>query len=135
MWMHCYLGVGTGATSLLDQAKEGKMRRVTLILAAMAVMVSLFAAAAYAAQIEGTVRGETLRESDQNDWITARAGDDFVYADFDGDDTDRVRGNRNNDTIYVDDGDDLDHAIGGRGNEDVCFGDPGDDLDCDINIQ
>jgi hypothetical protein len=111
------------------------MRRVTLILAAMAVMVSLFAAAAYAAQIEGTVRSETLRESDRSDWITARAGADFVYADFDGDDTDRVRGNRGNDTIHVDDGDDLDHAIGGRGNEDVCFGDPGDDLDCDINIQ
>ena len=30
------------------------MRRVTLMLAAMAVMVTLFAAVAYAAQIEGT---------------------------------------------------------------------------------
>jgi Ca2+-binding RTX toxin-like protein len=105
------------------------------MLAAMAVMVSLFAAAAYAANITGTERSETLRESNQGDWITARAGADLVYADFDGDDTDRVRGNRGNDIIYVDDGDDLDHAIGGRGNDDVCYGDPGDDLDCDINNQ
>jgi hypothetical protein len=30
------------------------MRRVTLMLAAMALMVTLFAAVAYAAQIEGT---------------------------------------------------------------------------------
>jgi Ca2+-binding RTX toxin-like protein len=110
------------------------MRRVTLLLAAMAVMVSLFAVAAYAANITGTERSETLRESNQGDWITARAGADLVYADFDGDDTDRVRGNRGNDIIHVDDEDDLDRAIGGRGN-DVCFGDPGDDLDCDINDQ
>jgi hypothetical protein len=111
------------------------MRRVTLLLAAMAVMVSLFAVAAYAANITGTERSETLRESNQGDWIIARAGADLVYADFDSDDTDRVRGNRGNDIIHVDDGDDLDRAIGGRGNNDVCFGDPGDDLDCDINDQ
>ena len=111
------------------------MRRVTLLLAAMAVMVSLFAVAAYAANITGTERSETLRESDRGDWIVARAGADLVDANDDSDDTDRVRGNRGNDIIYVDDGDDLDHAIGGRGNDDVCYGDPGDDLDCDINNQ
>jgi hypothetical protein len=109
--------------------------RVTLLLAAMALMVSLFAVAAYAATIEGTERSEVLRESDRKDWITARAGADLIYADFDGDDTDRVHGNRGNDIINVDDGDDLDHAIGGRGNYDVCNGDPGDDLDCDTNNQ
>jgi hypothetical protein len=132
--MYRYLGVGTGATSLLDPAKEGKMRRVTLILAAMAVMVSLFAAAAYAAQIQGTERGETLRESDRSDWITARDGADIVYANYDGDDTDRVRGNKGRDTIYVNDGDDLDHAIGGKG-FDYCVGDAFDDLDCEVRIE
>ena len=109
------------------------MRRVTLMLAAMAVMVSLFAAAAYAAQIQGTERGETLRESDRSDWIIARAGADTVYADPDGDDTDRVRGNKGMDTIYVNDGDDLDHAIGGKG-FDICYGDPFDELDCEEQI-
>ena len=110
------------------------MRRVTLILAAMAVMVSLFAAAAYAAQIQGTERGETLRESDRSDWITARDGADIVYANYDGDDTDRVRGNKGRDTIYVNDGDDLDHAIGGKG-FDYCVGDAFDDLDCEVRIE
>jgi len=109
------------------------MRRVMLMLVAMAVMVSLFAAAAYAAQIQGTERGETLRESDRSDWIIARAGADTVYADPDGDDTDRVRGNKGMDTIYVNDGDDLDHAIGGKG-FDICYGDPFDDLDCEEQI-
>ena len=110
------------------------MRRVTLMLAAMAVMVSLFAAAAYAAQITGTERSETLRESDRSDWITARAGADTVLADFEGpDDTDRVRGNKGMDTIYVNDGDDLDHAMGGKG-FDICYGDAFDDLDCEERI-
>jgi Ca2+-binding RTX toxin-like protein len=125
--------VGTGALSLLDQAKEGKMRRVTLMLAAIAVMVSLFAAAAYAAQIEGTKFSDELYESDRRDWIAGRTGGDEIHAeDFD-DDTDNVHGNRGNDTIYVNDGDDLDKAIGGRG-FDTCYGDPFDDLDCEERI-
>jgi hypothetical protein len=96
-------------------------------------MVSLFAAAAYAAQIQGTERGETLGESDRGDWITARAGADIVHAEDYGEDTDRVRGNKGRDTIYVNDGDDLDHAIGGKG-FDTCFGDAFDDLDCEVRL-
>jgi RTX calcium-binding nonapeptide repeat (4 copies) len=109
------------------------MRRVTLMLAAMAVMVSLFAVAAYAANITGTTQAETLRESDLDDRITARAGNDTVLADEDEDDTDRVRGNRGDDTIEVDDGDSLDHATGGKG-FDICRGDIGDDLDCEVPL-
>ena len=45
------------------------MRRVTLTLAAMAVMVSLFAVAAYAADIVGTDLDDFLKESQRNDQI------------------------------------------------------------------
>jgi Ca2+-binding RTX toxin-like protein len=109
------------------------MRRVTLMLAAMAVMVSLFAVAAYAADIEGTKRGDELFESDRGDWIAGRSGVDKIDASSFNDDTDHVRGNRGADTIWVDDGDYLDKAIGGKG-YDTCYGDPGDELDCDVEI-
>jgi hypothetical protein len=64
--------VGTGATSLLDQAKEGKMRRVTLMLAAVAMMVALFAVVAYAAEIQGTENKDLLTESNRGDTIKIR---------------------------------------------------------------
>src|SRR5918993_1651439 len=102
MWMYRYLGVGTGATSLLDQAKEGKMRRVTLMLAAVAMMVSLFAVVAYAAEIQGTDNDETLIESERNDTIAGHRGEDTIHAGFydldatpgDQGDVDLVKGNR-----------------------------------------
>jgi opacity protein-like surface antigen len=124
--------VGTGATSLLDQAKEGKMRRVVLMLAAMGLMVSLFAAAAYAANIEGTSAGEILIESERNDTIKGRGGGDLIDAQFffDVGDRDVVYGNPGNDEIGVEDGDNRDTVYGGQGN-DECFGDPGDELHCE----
>jgi hypothetical protein len=126
------MGVGTSANSPLDQTKEGKMRRVVLMLAAMAVMVSLFAAAAYAANIEGTSAGEILIESERNDMIKGRGGDDLIDAQFFFDEGDRdvVYGNAGDDEIGVEDGDNRDTVYGGRG-DDVCFGDPGDELNCD----
>jgi len=113
--------VGTGATSLLDQAQEGKMRRVTLMLAAMAMMVALFAIAAYAADITGTEDTETLNESNKNDQIHALAGDDTINAQTYPNDTDRVHGNDGDDTINVNDGDTNDIAYGGEGT-DKCNG-------------
>ena len=106
------------------------MRRVTLMLAAMAMMVSLFAAAAYAASIVGTDEAETLSESSVNDTIAGRGGDDTINAfEFMGD-TDKVNGNRGADHIFVDDTDDFDTVQGGRG-FDVCVGDAGDEIDCE----
>jgi hypothetical protein len=122
--------VGTGANSLLDHAKEGKMRRVTLILAAMGLMVSLFAAAAYAAQIEGTDRSDDLFESNRGDWIAGRARADNIdaskYPLFPGmEDTDKVHGNKGQDILNVEDGDTADTVNGGKG-VDTCDGDTGD---------
>jgi|SRR5215212_1120735 len=110
------------------------MRRVTLMLAAMALMVSLFAAVAYAATITGTSKSEILLESDRNDAIYGRAGADIIDAKIYVGDRDLVKGNRGSDTIYVDDGDNRDTAIGGKG-FDRCFGDPGDKLECEVAVQ
>jgi hypothetical protein len=124
--------VGTGATSLLDQAKEGKMRRVTLILAAMAMIVALFAVVAYAAEIQGTNNSEQLYESERSDTIKALEGDDFIDATrfrstATSEENDRAHGNQGDDTIWVNDGDGDDHAFGGEG-DDACRGDLGDEF-------
>jgi hypothetical protein len=106
------------------------MRRVMLMVAAMAVMVSLFAAAAYAADIWGTESNDTLLESKQDDKIFGRQGDDEIFASIYRGDKDSVEGNRHDDIIRVDDGDNEDTAIGGEG-FDKCWGDGGDELDCE----
>ena len=103
------------------------MRRVMMLLAAMAVIVTLFAAVAYAATIEGTSQGERPFESNLNDTIFGRGGADFSDATPFTNDTDRANGNAGNDEISVADGDDRYTANGGNG-ADVCFGDPGDEF-------
>jgi hypothetical protein len=132
--------VETGATSLLDQTKEGKMRRVMLMVAAMAVMVSLFAAAAYAAQIKGTGEMDFLTESQRSDTIKALSSNDYICAGPRSNanscekgynknqtpgglgDRDRVHGNAGEDFIDLRDNDGKDIAWGGRGIDD-CWGD------------
>jgi Ca2+-binding RTX toxin-like protein len=124
--------VGTGANSLLDQAKEGKMRKVTLILAAMAVMVSLFATAAYAADIWGTSDNDDLFETNQDDNIHGRQGNDYISAIKYENDRDKAYGNRDNDTISVKDGDDQDYIDGGQ-DFDACFVDSDDTyINCEM---
>jgi hypothetical protein len=104
------------------------MRRVTLMLAAVAMIVSLFAVVAYAAEVQGTDDSDDLYESNRNDKIIGHRGDDEIFAQrFDGD-VDFVKGNRNDDTINVNDGDGLDTANGGKGQFDECVADPGDDV-------
>ncbi|HZC03048.1 MAG TPA: hypothetical protein VE844_17330, partial [Gammaproteobacteria bacterium] len=101
------------------------MRRVMLIVAAMAMMVSLFAVVAYAAQIEGTDNSETLIETNLNDQIAGHKGEDTIDAAFynrnrtpgDLGDTDWVKGNKGNDTLYANDGDNRDTLNGGRGTD------------------
>ena len=108
------------------------MRRVTLMLAAVALMVSLFAIAAYAADIKGTNNTEELYESNRSDTIKALEGDDFIDATrfastATREENDRVHGNQGDDTIWVNDGDGDDHAFGGEG-DDTCLGDLGDEF-------
>ena len=97
------------------------MRRVTLMLAAMAMMVALFAVVAYAAEITGTDNTETLNESNKNDQIHALVGDDVINAQTYPGDRDRAHGNKGDDTINVNDGDTRDIAYGGKGT-DKCNG-------------
>jgi RTX calcium-binding nonapeptide repeat (4 copies) len=129
-----------GATSLLDQAKGGKMRKVTLMLAAVAMMVSLFAVAAYAAEITGTSEDDNLNESQGNDKIAGHAGFDDLDADVyninetpgGNGDTDEVKGNLGDDFIDAEDGDGRDTVNGGRG-VDECQADSGDDVtNCEL---
>jgi hypothetical protein len=111
------------------------MRRVTLMLAAVAMMVSLFAVVAYAAEIQGTDNDENLIETERNDQIAGHRGNDDINAAFytvaqtpgQLGDTDKVKGNRGDDSIDVQDGDGRDTANGGRGIDD-CVADPGDDV-------
>jgi hypothetical protein len=134
------LGAWTGATSLLDQTKEGKMRRVMLMLAAVAMIVSLFAVAAYAAEIQGSDDGETLIETERNDKINGHRGRDVIDAAFytitatpgDLGDTDEVKGNRGDDEIDVEDDDFRDTVNGGPG-IDECTVDNGDEVkNCEV---
>jgi phage terminase small subunit len=103
------------------------MRRVMLVLAAVAMMVLLFAVVAYAADITGTNNTETLNETDRNDQIHALQGDDSIEAALyqDVGDRDRAHGNKGDDFIDVADGDTRDTAWGGDGDDD-CWGEAGD---------
>ncbi|HEY6713063.1 MAG TPA: hypothetical protein VI055_12440, partial [Rubrobacter sp.] len=76
------------------------MRRVTLVLTAMAMMVALFAVVAYAAEITGTDADDELWESNRNDQIHALVGDDTINANnFQNiNDRDRAHGNKGDDT-------------------------------------
>jgi Ca2+-binding RTX toxin-like protein len=101
-----------------------------MMLAAMAVMVTLFAAAAYAAiLIEGTSEGEGLNESNVADDIFGRGGPDVinaaVYQNIG--DVDVVHGNSGNDNANAADGDGFDTINGGTG-RDTCRADIGDDV-------
>jgi predicted transcriptional regulator len=126
--------VGTSANSLLDQTKEVKMRRVTLMLTAMAMMVLLFAVVAYAAEIVGTDNSETITETNMNDEIHALVGEDSIDAALYQaiGDRDRVHGNKGADFIDVADQDTKDTAWGGKGDDD-CWGDTGDTfISCEL---
>ena len=114
------------------------MRRVMLMLAAVAMMVSLFAVVAYAAEIQGTENDDLLTESNRGDTIKALAGNDQICAGFNDNecnagydraqtpgefgDRDRVHGNKGDDLIDLLDDDGKDIAWGGKG-IDRCYGD------------
>ncbi len=106
------------------------MRRVTLMLAAMGLMVSLFAAVAYAAQIQGTDRSDELFESNRDDWIAGRASADIIdatkYPLIIGQDVDKVYGNRGPDVLKTKDGDRVDTVNGGPGRDSCKVDLPGD---------
>jgi Ca2+-binding RTX toxin-like protein len=116
------------------------MRKGTVLLAAMAVMVMLFAVAAYAAQIQGTNQDDLIFESNRNDLILGRDGSDNIDAtefgiqdpNFPQGDKDDLRGNRHADVLNSADGDHRDEVDGGTG-FDQCTIDVGDEWeDCEV---
>ena len=95
------------------------MRKTGMVVAMVAVMVALFATAAYAATIEGNDRDNTLFETSGDDLILGRGGNDVLDANNFGGDRDILRGGTGNDTLLANDGDTLDTVNGGPGN-DIC---------------
>jgi Ca2+-binding RTX toxin-like protein len=102
-----------------------------MLLAAIAVMVALFAAAAYAATINGTERSDFLFESQRNDTIMGHAGNDDISAVRYPFDADVLQGHSGRDFLKARDGDNRDILNGGAG-QDKCKGDPLDEfIDCE----
>ena len=97
-------------------------RSAPMLLAAIAVMVALFATAAYAAVITGTAHTDFLYESQKNDTIDGRGGPDDLRADRFPFDTDNLKGGTGTDLLKARDGDERDTLDGGKG-FDKCVGD------------
>jgi RTX calcium-binding nonapeptide repeat (4 copies) len=97
------------------------MRKITLLLSVLALVVALSATAAYAlVTITGDSGDNILRESPEDDIMYGRGGVDVLEAfDFSGD-RDELRGGAGNDNLDAEDGDGDDFLYGGRGNNDVC---------------
>jgi hypothetical protein len=111
------------------------MRRGTMLLAAIAVMVALFAAAAYAATIDGTQAADKLYESNRNDIMNGGANADRLIAKRFFDDVDQLRGNSGRDFLNADDGDEDDILNGGDGGQDKCIGDELDEfIECEFIV-
>jgi Ca2+-binding RTX toxin-like protein len=95
------------------------MRKTGMMVALVAVMVALFATAAYAATIDGNDNPNALFETDDDDLIRGFGGGDVIDANNYGDDEDILRGGSGNDRLLANDGDTLDTVYGGPG-YDIC---------------
>jgi Ca2+-binding RTX toxin-like protein len=117
------------------------MRRATILVVVMALLLSLTAGVALAKNINGNNRANTLIGTKNNDvikgfgagdYINGRAGNDDMYGqkgadeieDFRG--ADRAWGGRGNDEIDVQDGVNNDRVSCGKGAHDVAIVDDGD---------
>ena len=110
-------------------------KRMTILVAIVALMVAMFATAAYAATINGTNNNDELFETSANDQMYGFRGADYIDSrDFDAD-TDKLYGGRGNDELDADDNDGRDLVVGGMGQDDSCEGDVGDAFKgCDGNV-
>jgi Ca2+-binding RTX toxin-like protein len=115
------------------------VRRLTLMSLVVALLVALFATAAYAKIVTGTNRDDNLKGTAQSDQINGLNGEDSIWGFngsddiYGGADEDELYGGRASD--YVTGGTDEDELWGGRG-PDVLFAHDGyeDDLDCGPGI-
>ena len=97
-------------------------RKAPMLLAAIAVMVALFATAAYAATITGTDQSDKLFESQRADTISGLRAADTLRAKQFAFDTDKLDGGKGKDLLNARDGDESDTLDGGKG-FDKCRGD------------
>jgi Ca2+-binding RTX toxin-like protein len=103
-------------------------KRMTIMVAIVALMVAMFATVAYAATIHGTNANDSLYETPQNDQMSGRGGNDFLDAVVYDGDIDKLDGGGGSDELNADEagtGDPLDVLDGGKG-DDSCYGDPYD---------
>lgn len=111
------------------------MRKIAILVGAVALLTMLFAGVALAVNKQcsnkpcnGTNNADTLFERGGNgvsDEIYGHAGADRIYATSFTNDRDILFGNRGDDRLDAEDGDGRDELYGGPG-FDRCFGDPGD---------
>jgi hypothetical protein len=94
--------------------------KITIMLALVALMVTVFALPALAAVITGNDRGNTLFETSGDDTMKGRGGNDVLDANNFSLDVDVANGNRGADRVLVNDEDSEDTANGGRGKRDIC---------------
>jgi hypothetical protein len=90
-----------------------------MLVAMVAVMVALFATAAYAATIEGDDNANALFETRGDDQLFGFGGGDVLDANNYGGDTDVLRGGFGDDHLLANDGETRDTVFGGSG-YDVC---------------
>ncbi len=103
-----------------------------MLLAAIAVIVALFATAAYAATITGSPQSDMLYETQRNDTINGRGGADDLHADRFPFDTDELDGGTGTDELNARDADNRDTLDGGMG-FDKCKGDQLDTyISCEV---
>src|SRR5215217_2787374 len=101
------------------------MGKGTMMVALVALMVSLFAAAAYAEVISGGSGNDNLDDPNgaTNDQLYGRGGSDDVDANAVGidNDADPVCGGGGGDQVSGVDGDTKDLVAGNRGRNDTCY--------------
>jgi hypothetical protein len=109
------------------------MRKLTMVIALVVVMVPLVGAAALAADqliqckevpCYGSGNDDKILErigNGKTDKILPRGGHDVILANNYTNDIDVIKSSKGWDKIKVNDNDRLDHAGGGKGKQDWCF--------------
>ena len=126
-------------------------RKGTMMVALGALLVAIFATAAYADTINcqggncfGTDDPDILNEvtnpprplAANEQMYGFRGADELNAWQYGWSDTDKLYGGRGNDTLNAADNDPDDLVYGGRGRNDVCIIDAGDETKgCDRNVQ
>ena len=101
-------------------------RKGTMMVALVALLVAIFAAAAYASDQFGGDGNDTLTDNDAtaNDLIAGKRGQDTLSADAPNgqsdNDADTLKGNRGRDSVSGQDFDTWDFVAGNRGKGDTC---------------